>query len=166
MIKANIPTRIAFSVSSQTDSRTILDTGGAERLLGRGDMLFYENGSTKSVRVQGTFVSDEEIEEVVAFVKKQREPEYLLETEQLVKVAKADVIDDDLFEEACYYVVEQGGASASSLQRKFRIGYNRAARLIDMMEDAGIVSEAMGSKPRHILVDIIQLEELLHHSNV
>lgn len=162
LIKANIPTRIAFSVSSQTDSRTILDTGGAERLLGRGDMLFYENGSPKSIRVQGTFVSDEEIEEVVAFVKKQREPEYLLEAEQLKKVTKADDIDDDLFEEACHYVVEQGGASASSLQRKYRIGYNRAARLIDMMEDAGIVSEAMGSKPRHILVDAIQLEELLH----
>ncbi|WP_274169698.1 DNA translocase FtsK [Halalkalibacter sp. APA_J-10(15)] len=165
LIKANIPTRIAFSVSSQTDSRTILDSGGAERLLGRGDMLFYENGSPKSIRVQGTFVSDEEIEEVVSFVKKQRQPEYLLEQEQLMKVAKTDDVDDELFEEACYYVVEQGGASASSLQRKYRIGYNRAARLIDMMEDAGIVSEAMGSKPRHILVDSIQLEEVLYHES-
>ncbi|GAE32386.1 DNA translocase FtsK [Halalkalibacter hemicellulosilyticus] len=165
LIKANIPTRIAFSVSSQTDSRTILDSGGAERLLGRGDMLFYENGSPKSIRVQGTFVSDEEIEEVVSFVKKQRQPEYLLEQEQLMKVAKTDDVDDELFEEACHYVVEQGGASASSLQRRYRIGYNRAARLIDMMEDAGIISEAMGSKPRHILVDSIQLEEVLYHES-
>ncbi len=161
LIKANIPTRIAFSVSSQTDSRTILDMGGAERLLGRGDMLFHENGSPKPVRVQGTFVSDEEIEDVVAHVKKQREPEYLLETEQLKHVTEE--VDDEHFEEACYFVIEQGSASASSLQRKFRVGYNRAARLIDLMEERGIVSQAMGSKPRHVLVDTIELEEILHY---
>ncbi|GAE25806.1 cell division protein FtsK [Halalkalibacter wakoensis JCM 9140] len=162
LIKANIPTRIAFSVSSQTDSRTILDMGGAERLLGKGDMLFHENGSPKPVRVQGTFVSDEEIEDVVAHVKKQREPEYLLQTDQLKHVAH-EAVDDEHFEEACYYVIEQGSASASSLQRRFRVGYNRAARLIDMMEERGIVSEAMGSKPRHVLVDEIELEEVLYH---
>ncbi|WP_332697582.1 DNA translocase FtsK [Halalkalibacter lacteus] len=162
LIKANIPTRIAFSVSSQTDSRTILDMGGAERLLGKGDMLFHENGTPKPVRVQGTFVSDEEIEDVVAHVKKQREPEYLLKSEQLKHVAHEEV-DDEHFEEACYYVIEQGSASASSLQRKFRVGYNRAARLIDMMEDRGIVSQAMGSKPRHVLVDEIEIEEILYH---
>ncbi|MCL7747840.1 DNA translocase FtsK [Halalkalibacter alkaliphilus] len=162
LIKANIPTRIAFSVSSQTDSRTILDMGGAERLLGKGDMLFHENGSPKPVRVQGTFVSDEEIEDVVAHVKKQREPEYLLQTEQLKHVAH-EVVDDEHFEEACYFVIDQGSASASSLQRRFRVGYNRAARLIDMMEERGIVSEAKGSKPRHVLVDELELEEVLYH---
>ncbi|ARK31753.1 DNA translocase FtsK [Halalkalibacter krulwichiae] len=161
LIKANIPTRIAFSVSSQTDSRTILDMGGAERLLGRGDMLFHENGSPKPVRVQGTFVSDQEIEDVVAHVKKQREPAYLFESEQLKHVTEE--VDDEHFEEACYFVIEQGSASASSLQRKFRVGYNRAARLIDLMEERGIVSEAMGSKPRHVLVDVIELEEILHY---
>nr|WP_315613304.1 DNA translocase FtsK [Alkalihalobacillus sp. MEB130] len=162
LIKANIPTRIAFSVSSQTDSRTILDMGGAERLLGKGDMLFHENGSPKPVRVQGTFVSDQEIEDVVAHVKKQREPEYLLQIDQLKHVAHGEA-DDEHFEEACYFVIDQGSASASSLQRRFRVGYNRAARLIDMMEERGIVSEAMGSKPRHVLVDEIGLEELLYH---
>ncbi len=161
LIKANIPTRIAFSVSSQTDSRTILDMGGAERLLGKGDMLFHENGSPKPVRVQGTFVSDQEIEDVVAHVKKQREPNYLLEIDQLKHVVEE--VDDEHFEEACYYVIEQGSASASSLQRKFRVGYNRAARLIDLMEERGIVSQAMGSKPRHVLVDTIELEEILYH---
>ncbi|MED1600227.1 DNA translocase FtsK [Alkalihalophilus marmarensis] len=162
LIKANIPTRIAFSVSSQTDSRTILDMSGAERLLGRGDMLFHENGAPKPVRVQGTFVSDEEIEDVLAFVKKQREPEYLFAPEQLKKMQSSAEQDDDLLEEACYFVIQQGGASASSLQRRFRVGYNRAARLIDMMEDMGVISEAMGSKPRHILVDEIELEERLY----
>ncbi len=162
LIKANIPTRIAFSVSSQTDSRTILDMGGAERLLGRGDMLFHENGMAKPIRVQGTFVSDEEIENVIAHVKKQREPNYLLEMEQLKHVAIDSEADDEYFEEACYYVIEQGTASASSLQRRFRIGYNRAARLIDMMEERGIISQAMGSKPRHVLVDELELEERLY----
>ncbi len=166
LIKANIPTRIAFSVSSQTDSRTILDMGGAERLLGRGDMLFHENGTPKPVRVQGTFVSDEEIEDIIAHVKKQREPHYLLETEQLKHVSDHSEADDEIFEEACYYVIEQGGASASSLQRRFRVGYNRAARLIDMMEERGIISQAMGSKPRHVLVDEIGIEEILYHKEV
>ncbi|KMK77809.1 DNA translocase FtsK [Alkalihalobacillus pseudalcaliphilus] len=162
LIKANIPTRVAFSVSSQTDSRTILDMSGAERLLGRGDMLFHENGTPKPIRVQGTFVSDEEIEDVIAFVKKQREPHYLIENGQLEKSALAAVEqDDELFEEVCYFVVEQGNASASSIQRRFRVGYNRAARLVDMMEAKGVVSEAMGSKPRHVLVDDYELEELL-----
>ncbi|WP_227521919.1 DNA translocase FtsK [Bacillus solitudinis] len=163
LIKANIPTRIAFSVSSQTDSRTILDMSGAERLLGKGDMLFHENGTPKPIRVQGTFVSDEEIEDVIAHVKKQRGPDYLLEIDQLQKVQEFSEQEDELFEEACHYVIEQGSASASSLQRRFRVGYNRAARLIDMMEERGVVSEAMGSKARHVLVDEIELEESLYH---
>ncbi|MEB1807840.1 MAG: DNA translocase FtsK [Bacillaceae bacterium] len=159
LIKANVPTRIAFSVSSQVDSRTIIDMNGAERLLGKGDMLFHENGTAKPVRVQGTFVSDEEIERVIEFVKKQRKPQYLIENEHLNKVQEIDGQEDDLFEEACYYVIEQDGASASSLQRRFRVGYNRAARLIDMMEAKGIVSEAMGSKPRNILMSVTEFEE-------
>ncbi|WP_078555530.1 DNA translocase FtsK [Bacillus alkalicellulosilyticus] len=158
LIKANVPTRIAFSVSSQVDSRTIIDMSGAERLLGKGDMLFYENGTSKPVRVQGTFVSDEEIEEVIAFVKKQQKPNYILETEQLQKVQDSFTQEDELFEEACYFVIEQGIASASSLQRRFRIGYNRAARLIDMMESQGMISEAMGSKPRNVLVSLSEFE--------
>ncbi|WP_308447237.1 DNA translocase FtsK [Alkalihalobacterium chitinilyticum] len=159
LIKANIPTRIAFSVSSQVDSRTIIDMNGAERLLGKGDMLFHENGTAKPVRVQGTFVSDEEIERVIEFVKKQRKPHYLIENEHLNKVQEIEGQEDDLFEEACYFAIEQDGASASSLQRRFRVGYNRAARLIDMMEAKGIVSEAMGSKPRNILMSVTEFEE-------
>ncbi|KGA98745.1 hypothetical protein AJ85_07350 [Alkalihalobacillus alcalophilus ATCC 27647 = CGMCC 1.3604] len=161
LIKANIPTRVAFSVSSQTDSRTILDMSGAERLLGKGDMLFHENGTPKPIRVQGTFVSDEEIEDVIHYVKKQREPHYLIENAQLEKIDHHLEQEDELFEEACYFVVEHGSASASSIQRRYRVGYNRAARLIDMMEAKGVVSEAQGSKPRHVLMDAIQLEEMI-----
>lgn len=159
LIKANIPTRIAFSVSSQVDSRTIIDSNGAERLLGKGDMLLFENGSSKPVRVQGNFVSDEEIDRVIALVKSQREPNFLFDKESLVKTYEAIDQEDDLFEEACRYVIEQGGASSSSLQRRFRIGFNRAARLIDMMEMKGIISEAMGSKPRNVLVSEDELSE-------
>ncbi|WP_413379003.1 DNA translocase FtsK [Alkalihalobacillus sp. 1P02AB] len=161
LIKANIPTRVAFSVSSQTDSRTILDMSGAERLLGKGDMLFHENGTPKPIRVQGTFVSDEEIEDVIDYVKKQREPHYLIENAQLEKIEHHLEQEDELFEEACYFVVDHGSASASSIQRRYRVGYNRAARLIDLMEAKGVVSEAQGSKPRHVLMDGIQLEEML-----
>lgn len=160
LIKANIPTRVAFSVSSQADSRTIIDSGGAERLLGKGDMLLFENGASKPIRVQGNFVSDEEIDRVIALVKEQRKPNYLFDKEQLVKTYEAaSDQEDDLFEEACYYVLEQGGASSSSLQRRFRIGFNRAARLIDMMEARGIISEAMGSKPRNVLVSEEELSD-------
>ena len=151
LIKANIPTRIAFSVSSQVDSRTIIDMSGAEKLLGRGDMLFLENGSSKPVRLQGTFVSDEEIDEVVAHVRQQSEPHYLFEQEELLKKAQVTEDEDELFYEACEFVVDHGGASSSSLQRRFKIGYNRAARLIDIMEQQGFISEARGSKPRDVL---------------
>ncbi len=160
LIKANIPTRIAFSVSSQADSRTIIDSGGAERLLGKGDMLLFENGSSKPVRVQGNYVSDEEIDRVVALVKDQRKPNYLFDKDSLIKSYETSGDqEDDLFEEACYYVMEQGGASSSSLQRRFRIGFNRAARLIDMMEARGIISEAMGSKPRNVLISEEELSD-------
>ncbi|WP_221566430.1 DNA translocase FtsK [Alkalihalobacillus sp. TS-13] len=152
LIKANIPTRVAFSVSSSVDSRTIIDTNGADKLLGKGDMLFLGNGVSKPVRVQGNFVSDEEIERITQHVKEQRDPDYLFEKEELVQNTLAIDQNDELFDEACDFVLEQGAASSSALQRRFRIGYNRAARLVDMMETRGIVSEAMGSKPRNVLV--------------
>ncbi|AZB43977.1 DNA translocase FtsK [Bacillus sp. FJAT-42376] len=162
LIKANIPTRIAFSVSSQVDSRTILDVGGAEKLLGRGDMLFLENGTSKHLRVQGNFVSDEEMEQVVAHVKRQMDPVYLFNQEEFLKKSTIQAEEDDLFAEACEFVVTQNGASTSSLQRRFRIGYNRAARLIDMMEEQGIISEAKGSRPRDVLIsedDLLNIQE-------
>ncbi|MDZ5712509.1 DNA translocase FtsK [Jeotgalibacillus haloalkalitolerans] len=160
LIKANVPTRIAFSVSSQVDSRTIIDSSGAERLLGRGDMLFLENGASKPVRLQGTFVSDDEIDEVAAHVRNERKASYLFEQEELL--AKVDFQDeeDELLTEACEFVIAQGGASTSLLQRQFRIGYNRAARLIDMMEKNGWISESKGSKPRDVLMAHEDLSEL------
>lgn len=149
LIKANIPTRIAFSVSSQADSRTILDGGGAERLLGKGDMLFLESGSSKPVRIQGTFVSDDEIDRVVDYVKGLPQPIFLFEKEELKEQLSAKG-EDDLFEEACEFILEEQSASVSLLQRHFRMGYNRAARLIDDMEARGIVSSSRGSKPRDV----------------
>ncbi|MED4016156.1 DNA translocase FtsK [Sutcliffiella cohnii] len=160
LIKANIPTRIAFSVSSQVDSRTIIDVSGAERLLGKGDMLFLQNGAPKPIRVQGNFVSDEEIEKVVSHVKAQREPDYLFEQEELLKDQDDLTDEDELFWEACRFVIEQDGASTSSLQRRFRIGYNRAARLIDMMENQGIISGSRGSKPRDVLLTETELQNI------
>lgn len=160
LIKANVPTRIAFSVSSQIDSRTIIDIAGAERLLGRGDMLFLENGSSKPVRLQGTFVSDEEIDQVVAHVRREQSPNYLFHQEELLKRAAVTEEEDELFFEACEFVVDQGSASTSSLQRRFKIGYNRAARLIDMMEKNGYISENRGSKPRDVLINQDDLQSI------
>lgn len=159
LIKANIPTRIAFSVSSQVDSRTIIDTNGADRLLGKGDMLFIENGSGKSMRLQGAFVSDEEIERVTHYVRSIAEPTYLFEQEQLLLQIEADEDEDDLFEEVTQFVLEHNSASTSLLQRQFRIGYNRAARLIDTLESKGIITGQNGSKPREVLLSKSQLEE-------
>jgi S-DNA-T family DNA segregation ATPase FtsK/SpoIIIE len=152
LIKSNIPTRIAFTVSSQVDSRTIIDIGGAEKLLGRGDMLFLGNGTSKPVRVQGVYVSDDEIEKTVDHVRKQMKPNYLFKQEDLLAKTEQAESEDELFFDACQFVVEQGGASTSSVQRKFRIGYNRAARLIEEMESQGIISEARGTKPRDVLI--------------
>ncbi|AOP16356.1 DNA translocase FtsK [Bacillus licheniformis] len=166
LIKANIPTRIAFSVSSAVDSRTIIDMAGAEKLLGKGDMLFLENGSGKPVRLQGNFVSDREIDRVVSHVRRQQEPNYLFEQEQLVRQNPAGFDHDELFLEACEFAVEQNSASTSSLQRRFRIGYNRAARLIDMMEREGMISEAKGSKPREVLITKADLEQLIESSSL
>ncbi|MEH7521864.1 DNA translocase FtsK, partial [Bacillus sp. JJ1503] len=166
LIKANVPTRVAFSVSSQIDSRTIIDISGAEKLLGRGDMLFLENGSSKPIRLQGTYVSDQEIDDVVAHVRRERDPEYLFEQEELLKKAQITEEEDELFYEACEFVIDQGAASTSSLQRRFKVGYNRAARLIDMMEKQGFISETRGSKPREVLITAEELESLLDSSTI
>lgn len=160
LIKANIPTRIAFSVSSQVDSRTIIDTAGAEKLLGKGDMLFAENGVGKSIRLQGAFVSDEEIERVTNHARMIAPPEYLFEQEQLLEQMTVDEEEDVLTQQAIQFVLEQNSASTSLLQRHFKIGYNRAARLIDTLENRGIISQQNGSKPREVLVSIAQLEDI------
>ncbi|WP_409292366.1 DNA translocase FtsK [Peribacillus sp. SCS-37] len=153
VIKANIPSRIAFSVSSQTDSRTILDMGGAEKLLGRGDMLFLPVGASKPVRVQGAFLSDDEVEEIVDYVISQQKAQY---NEEMIPddipEATSGEVDDDLYDEAVQLITEMQTASVSMLQRRFRIGYSRAARLIDEMEVRGIVGPYEGSKPRSVLV--------------
>lgn len=162
LIKSNIPTRIAFAVSSAVDSRTILDMQGAERLLGRGDMLYLGNGMPAPVRLQGTFVTDDEIEDIIAYVRDQGEPEYMFEHDELLKKAEVVEEQDELFEEVCRYVFEQGTASTSSIQRRYKIGYNRAARLVDMLERHGFVSEQKGSKPRDVFItesDIISMFE-------
>lgn len=158
LIKSNIPTRIAFSVSSQVDSRTILDSQGAERLLGRGDMLYLGNGMSAPVRIQGTFVTDDEIEDVIEHVRAQGEPEYIFKEDELIRRSDASDIQDDLFEEACRFIMSQGSASTSLLQRKFHIGYNRAARLMDLLEQHGFISEQNGSKARTVLITEEDLE--------
>ncbi|WP_067838446.1 FtsK/SpoIIIE family DNA translocase [Amphibacillus sediminis] len=152
VIKANIPSRIAFSVSSQTDSRTILDSGGAEKLLGRGDMLFLPVGASKPTRIQGAFLSDEEVERIVDHCIDQQQVNYqedMIPDEQEQRPAEPE---DELFDEAVQLIVEMQSASVSMLQRRFRIGYTRAARLIDMMEARGIVGPYEGSKPRTVLI--------------
>ncbi|MFE8695123.1 DNA translocase FtsK [Cytobacillus sp. FJAT-53684] len=152
VIKANIPSRIAFAVSSATDSRTILDMGGAEKLLGRGDMLFLPVGASKPVRIQGAFLSDEEVEEVVNFVIDQQKAQYQEEMIPDDIPEMTTVVDDDLYDEAVELILEMQTASVSMLQRRFRIGYTRAARLIDEMEARGVVGPYEGSKPRAVLL--------------
>ncbi|WP_068674777.1 DNA translocase FtsK [Oceanobacillus sp. Castelsardo] len=152
LIKANIPTRIAFSVSSQVDSRTIIDVSGAEKLLGRGDMLFVENGAGKSVRLQGPFVSDEEIERITSYARSIAEPNYLFDQEDLLEQIHVDEEEDELLHEVIDFVLSQNSASTSMIQRRFKIGYNRAARLMDTLEYKGIISGQNGSKPREVLI--------------
>ena len=160
VIKANIPTRMAFSVSSQIDSRTILDEQGAERLLGRGDMLYRGSGMSAPIRLQGTFVTDEEIEAVVAHVKSQGRPHYLLEEEALA-TKNVDIAEqDELYEAACHFIYKTERASASALQRQFSIGYNRAARIIDRLEEQDLISKAVGSKPRDVYITQDYLDEM------
>ncbi len=172
IIKANIPSRIAFAVSSQVDSRTILDMGGAEKLLGRGDMLFSPVGSQKPKRIQGCFVSDSEIESVVGFIKKSQQADYSESiAEEIERNAAEDKKEDSggkpseddmdpMMPDAIKCVVDSGQASTSMLQRRFRLGYARAGRLIDQMEQMGIVGKADGSKPREVLITYQQWLEM------
>lgn len=152
VIKANIPSRIAFAVSSQTDSRVILDMAGAEKLVGKGDMLFYPMGAAKPVRVQGAYLSESELDVLLEFVRNQARPEYHEEVLAAAERVDTEPIegDDDLFPEAVRIVVEAGQASVSLLQRRLRIGYTRAGRLIDMMEERGFVGPHQGSKARDL----------------
>ena len=177
-IKTNIPSRISFAVSSQIDSRTILDTGGAEKLLGKGDMLFYPIGAAKPIRVQGAFISDEEIERLLDFVRSQcEEPEPDEEIMRFTEEAAEDAEHkekgkgknsasqyDELLEKAVDLVLTTGQASTSGIQRRFRIGYTRAGRLIDTMEELGIVGPNVGSKPREILMTQEQAAEAIRAS--
>ncbi|WP_298837584.1 FtsK/SpoIIIE family DNA translocase [Clostridium sp.] len=163
VIKANIPSRISFAVSSQIDSRTILDSAGAEKLLGKGDMLFYPSGEAKPIRIQGAFVSEEEVERVVNFIKDQKtqvnyEKEIIDEIESSSVNKDDDDGADELLNEAIRIVVENGQASTSLLQRKLKIGYNRAARIIEQMEERRIISGRNGSKPREILISNTEIK--------
>ena len=163
IIKANIPSRIAFAVSSQVDSRTILDQVGAEKLLGKGDMLFYPSGAPKPTRIQGAFVSDDEVEKIVSFVKSNGEAKYsedILESiensnktdKEIAEEAEMDDDTDPFLNDAIEVVVETGQASTSFIQRRFKVGYARAGRIIDQMEERGIISGYQGSKPRQVLM--------------
>lgn len=155
VIKANIPSRIAFAVSSQTDSRTIIDMGGAEKLLGKGDMLFYPLGAAKPVRLQGAFISEAESENIIDYVKKEAgEISYAGDIEESISSINTERSgdEDELLYDAIGFVVASGQASSSMLQRKYKIGFNRAARLIDNMEERGIVGPSEGSKPRKVLI--------------
>ena len=169
LIKANIPSRIAFAVTSQVDSRTILDGVGAEKLVGNGDMLFAPIGSTKPTRIQGNFISDEEVKKLIQYTQQQGEVDEAAEADVLDTIERANTPDaekgnrdfeDELLPDAIELVVDQGSASVSMLQRRFRIGYNRAARIIDMMEDRQVVGPADGSRPRQVLISKADLENM------
>ena len=173
LIKANVPSRIAFAVSSQVDSRTILDQAGAEKLLGRGDMLFYPAGESKPTRVQGAFIDDSEVEKIVEFIKSNGTATYsedILESiennnktdkEKALETEQAEDDDTDPFlQEAINTVVETGQASTSFIQRRFKVGYARAGRIIDQMEERGVISGYQGSKPREVLWTLEKLAEL------
>ena len=174
LIKANIPSRIAFAVSSQVDSRTILDQVGAEKLLGKGDMLFFPTGAPKPVRIQGAFIDDKEVEKIVNFLKSNTNGETTYRDDITEYIEKANSTDkelaemqdgdddeaDPLLNEAIQTVVETGQASTSFIQRRFKVGYARAGRIIDQMEERGIISGYQGSKPREVLMSKERWEEL------
>ena len=169
VIKANIPSRIAFAVASNIDSRTILDSSGAEKLLGKGDMLFLPQGENTPIRIQGTFLSDDEIKNVVDYTIKQQIAKYdetlTMDDEEMHATTMVDGIDnrdateEPLYNEIVEFVVKTGKASASLLQRRFRLGYNRAARCIDLLEERGIIGPNNGSKPREVLVKLEENED-------
>ena len=162
VIKANFPARISFKVASKVDSRTVLDMNGADKLLGKGDMLFLEPGRPKPIRAQGTYLTDSEIENVVDFIKSQQEPVYdneILEQQKKSVSARGGFEKDEFFDEAVKMVLETGQASVSMLQRRLRLGYTRAARIVDAMEEEGIIGPFRGSKPREILIEEYQAKE-------
>jgi S-DNA-T family DNA segregation ATPase FtsK/SpoIIIE len=170
MIKANVPSRIAFSVSSQTDSRVILDQNGAESLLGKGDMLYSPVGSSRLQRIQGAYIDEPQIEAITEFWRKQGEPELredLLEEVEDEEAAVSEAVDDfdpdedPLLEDAIRLVAEMGTASTSMLQRRLRLGYTRAGRLIDMLERRNVISGYEGSKPRQVLVGPADAERFI-----
>ena len=175
IIKANIPSRIAFSVSSGVDSRTIIDMNGAEKLLGKGDMLFFPSGYPKPVRVQGAFVSDEEVGKVVDFLKANMGEEVVydeevtnsitsMESSSGVKETESD--RDQLFAEAGRFVIEKEKGSIGMLQRYFKIGFNRAGRIMDQLADAGVVGPEIGTKPRKIIMTTEEFEDFLKNNNI
>ena len=176
LIKANMPSRVAFSVSSGVDSRTILDMNGAEKLLGKGDMLFYPQGYAKPARIQGAFVSDSEVFDVVEFLKNQRLGNtYDTDIEEKIKTMQSSGGSggamtgggsevDDYFADAGRFVIEKDKASIGMLQRVFKIGFNRAARIVDQLEEAGVVGAEEGTKPRKILMSMEQFENYLEES--
>lgn len=167
-IKANIPSRISFQVSSQIDSRTILDMSGAEKLLGKGDMLYYPSNLSKPIRVQGAFVSDKEVKRVCDFIRNQGEANYNQDAVESISTNNTSQTmqddKDELYDEAVKLVVADGQASISYLQRKLKIGYSRAARIVDQMEEMGVVSGYDGSKPRKVLIEEEDLENLYGES--
>ncbi|MBQ6810490.1 MAG: DNA translocase FtsK, partial [Firmicutes bacterium] len=161
LIKANIPSRIALSVSSQTDSRTILDVGGAEKLLGKGDMLYMPIGYSKPLRVQGAWLSDADAVAILDHYKRQGEPDYIEGVAQAVEVgAKKDAqFADELFFDAARAAITAGQASTSMMQRRFRIGYNHAARIMEELEEKGVIGPADGAKPRTVLMSLEVFKE-------
>ncbi|MDO9356189.1 MAG: DNA translocase FtsK, partial [Solirubrobacteraceae bacterium] len=169
MIKANVPSRIAFAVSSQTDSRVILDQNGAESLLGQGDMLFSAVGSAKLQRIQGAYIDEAQIEQITGYWRKQGEPDFNADLlEEVVEVPvdeqKGDGLDPDedpMLEEAIRLVVEMGTASTSMMQRRLRVGYTRAGRLVDMLERRGVISGYEGSKARQVLIGPSEVERIV-----
>ncbi len=171
LIKANVPSRIAFAVSSAVDSRTILDMGGAEKLLGKGDMLYYPQGQNKPNRVQGAFVSDEEVNAVVDFIKEHcGDVEYTqnMETTLSQGFSESQAFGggddkDQFFADAGRFIIEKQKASIGVLQRMFKIGFNRAARIMDQLADAGVVGPEEGTKPRKILMTMPEFEEYLRN---
>ncbi|NMC57031.1 MAG: cell division protein FtsK, partial [Eubacteriaceae bacterium] len=154
LIKANIPSRISFMVSSQVDSRTIIDMAGAEKLLGNGDMLYYPAGASQPQRAQCAYIDQKEVERMVDFIKKRTNESYSEEVIEKITSPKSVVsdYDDELFDEAVNLAIERGQISTSMIQRKMRIGYARAGRMVDEMESRGIISPADGSRPRNVLI--------------
>lgn len=168
VVKANIPSRISFAVSSSIDSRTILDATGAEKLIGKGDMLFLPMGENAPIRIQGAYVSDEELEKIVDYVISQQKAQYD-ESLTVDRNSSSSTVNDDyqseeeyddpLYNEIVDFAVKTGKISASLIQRKYRLGYNRAARIIDLLEERGIIGPPNGSKPREVLVKLEKNEE-------